>query len=86
MSDNVPCPKCGSTNVKEVTYTWWGGFLGPKLLNHVKCNDCKTTYNGKSGESNTNGIIIYSVVMFAISIIALAACCGLFVILPAMSQ
>src|SRR5688572_1124899 len=31
------CPKCGSTSAKAVTYAWWGGLLGPKLLSHVEC-------------------------------------------------
>jgi hypothetical protein len=46
-----------------VGFTWWGGIIGPKLLNHVKCQRCGTGYNGKSGKSNTTGIVIYSVVL-----------------------
>jgi transposase-like protein len=59
------CPKCGSMNVSPVSYTWWGGVIGPKLLNHTKCKDCKYTYNRKTREPNTNKIIIYSVILFA---------------------
>jgi predicted nucleic-acid-binding Zn-ribbon protein len=73
MTQNQPaqyasCPKCGSTNATKVGFTWWGGALGPVLFTHVKCSNCKTEYNGKTGKSNTNSIIIYSVVMFAIVI------------------
>ncbi len=62
----APCPKCGSTNSKKVGFTWWGGVLGPKLFNHVKCGGCGTCYNGKSGKSNTTAIVIYTVVLVVI--------------------
>jgi uncharacterized protein (DUF983 family) len=63
------CPKCGSTNAQKIGYTWWGGALGPKLLNYVKCGACGTAYNGKTGRSNTGGIIAYFVVMLVIFLI-----------------
>jgi transposase-like protein len=56
------CPKCNSLNVKSVSYTWWGGIIGPRILKHTKCNDCKFTYNRKTRQSNTTPIVIYSVV------------------------
>ncbi|MEZ5308462.1 MAG: hypothetical protein R2684_15060 [Pyrinomonadaceae bacterium] len=49
-----------------MTFTWWGGLLGPKLLTHVKCPGCGTQYNGKSGKDNTMGIVIYSIAMLII--------------------
>lgn len=64
----APCPNCGSTSATKVGFTWWGGALGPVLFTHVKCNNCKTEYNGKTGKSNQNSIIVYSVVMFAMVI------------------
>ena len=60
------CPKCGSQNVSAVKYTWWGGVVGPKLLHHTKCADCKYVYNSKTRESNTRAIVIYSVVIFIV--------------------
>ncbi len=62
----APCPNCGSTNAKKVTYTWWGGFLGPAMFNLVKCNACNTQYNGKSGKSNQQNMIIYVIASFVI--------------------
>jgi hypothetical protein len=62
----APCYKCGSTSATKVGYTFWGGVIGPRLLTHVKCSQCGTKYNGKSGKSNTPAIIIYSVVVFVI--------------------
>jgi transposase-like protein len=60
------CPQCNSLNVAAVSYTWWGGFIGPKLLKHTKCNDCKFTYNRKTRQSNTTPIILYSVIIFVV--------------------
>jgi len=63
---HVPCPKCGSKNVEPVRFTWWGGTLGPRLLNHVKCKECGTTYNGKTGKSNLPYIILYNLAIILI--------------------
>ncbi len=73
-TQTAPCPNCGQSNAKPVTYTWWGGAIGPKMLNHVKCQNCNTQYNGKTGKSNTQSIIIYNLVVF---VIAFCACGGL---------
>lgn len=62
----VACPSCQSANVKRMSFTWWGGAIGPRILHHVKCGDCSHTYNGRSGQSNTKGIIIYSAVVMTI--------------------
>ncbi len=62
----APCPKCGSTDAKKVSFTWWGGALGPRLFNLVKCNSCGTEYNGKTGKSNQQNMIIYMIVSLLI--------------------
>jgi hypothetical protein len=62
----APCPNCGQTNAKKVNYTWWGGALGPSLMTHVKCQSCGAQYNGKTGQSNQNNIIVYVVASFVI--------------------
>lgn len=67
------CPKCNSSQVKKVNWTWWGGMLGPSLLNHTKCESCQSTYNGKTGESNSKNISIYFIVSFIIVILILYA-------------
>ena len=59
-----PCPKCGQTNANKVGFTWWGGALGPRMFTHVKCQNCGTEYNGKTGKSNQNNILIYFLVSF----------------------
>lgn len=63
------CAKCGGSNAEAVKFTWWGGVLGPKLLSHVKCQNCGNKYNGKSGKQNTTGIAIYSIVVGGISLL-----------------
>jgi hypothetical protein len=68
MSEYAPCPKCANTIAKKVGFTWWGGVLGPSLLSHVKCQRCGTAYNGKSGRSNTTGIVVYTLVGFIIAV------------------
>ncbi|HEX8248016.1 MAG TPA: hypothetical protein VF599_07580 [Pyrinomonadaceae bacterium] len=62
----APCPKCRQSLAQKVSFTWWGGILGPKLLSHVKCGACGIGYNGKSGKDNTTNIIIYSIVALVI--------------------
>ncbi len=64
MNQYAPCPKCGGTNSEKMSFTWWGGILGPKILTHVKCRNCAATFNGKTGKDNTNNIIIYCVAVF----------------------
>ena len=71
MSGYAPCPKCGGTDAKKSGYTWWGGFLGPSMLNHVKCNTCGTAYNGRTGKSNTTNIVIYQGITLIITLVFL---------------
>ena len=77
MSNYAPCPKCNAAAAEKVKFTWWGGVLGPKLLSHVKCNNCGGKYNGKIGRDNTKGIVIYSAVVailaFALMLMVFAA-------------
>jgi len=63
------CPNCQSKNAKALSFTLWGGAIGPKLLSHVKCQSCNTTFNGKSGNSNLTAIIIYQIVVGGIGLI-----------------
>lgn len=70
----APCPNCGQSNAKKVSFTWWGGALGPRMFTHVKCQNCGTEYNGKTGKSNQQNMIIYTVVGF---FIAFCLCGGL---------
>jgi len=76
------CPNCGQSNAKKVRYTWWGGALGPALFSHVKCQNCGTEYNGKTGQSNKQNIVIY----FLAGIFIAFCACGSFALLTAISS
>lgn len=62
------CPQCSISDFKKLSFTWWGGALGPRMFSHVKCNGCGATFNEKTGKPNTTAIIIYSVVVSVIVI------------------
>jgi DNA-directed RNA polymerase subunit RPC12/RpoP len=69
------CPNCGAPgDATRLTYTFWGGFIGPMIINVVRCNQCGTTYNGKHGDYNTTRIIIYYAVSIAIALVILGGC------------
>ncbi len=68
-SPYMPCPGCGASDSSRVIFTWWGSLIGPALLTHVECPHCRTDYNGKTGESNTTKIVIYSLVALAIVLV-----------------
>ncbi|MBS1720976.1 MAG: hypothetical protein JST35_11065 [Armatimonadetes bacterium] len=56
------CPSCQSPNVTAVKYTWWGGVIGPKMLNLHKCNNCKMNFNAKTRQNANTGILLYTVI------------------------
>ena len=63
------CPKCNSPHLSRPTFTWWGGLLGPKLLNHTVCGSCSFGFNSKTGKSNSTAIGIYLGVGVGIAIL-----------------
>lgn len=63
------CPKCGEAGAKKLSFTFWGGALGPALFNAVKCMNCKTQYNGKTGLPLTRAIILYQLVGLAVVVV-----------------
>lgn len=68
VGEFAPCPLCSSTTAKKITYTWWGGAIGPRMLNHVQCVECRYKYNGKTGRSNRRAIVIYNIVGFGVGV------------------
>jgi hypothetical protein len=73
MSTYAPCPRCQNRQASPVTFSWWGGVLGPKLLTHVKCEACSAKYNGKTGRWNTAGITLYLIAGFVFAFVVGAA-------------
>jgi hypothetical protein len=70
----APCPGCGSTDATRQYFTFWGSWLGPLIINHVRCNDCGTYYNGVHGDSNNTRIMIYVLCTFVPVFIILLGC------------
>jgi hypothetical protein len=56
------CPRCKAEDTRRVSFTWWGGLLGPWLLDHTVCDACGLRFNGRTGRSNAAVIAIYVVV------------------------
>ena len=73
----APCPQCNASNARKVEFTWWGGALAPAILKQVKCQNCGTVYNSKTGQSSTNGTILY---IFAVILIGFLLGGGCFLI------
>ena len=76
-SEFAACPGCQSQTASRLNFTWWGGALGPRLINHVKCGACGVTYNGKTGRSNNRSIAAYLIIVNAVAIV-LAVLLGIF--------
>ncbi|MDB5305922.1 MAG: hypothetical protein JWO38_124 [Gemmataceae bacterium] len=66
------CPSCGSRRSTKVSFTWWGGVLGPALFSMVRCDRCRAAYNRKSGKPiGALHIGLYSLVGIVIGVIIL---------------
>jgi uncharacterized protein (DUF983 family) len=62
------CPKCQQDVMPSpVGFTWWGGLIGSKIINHVQCPACGARFNGKTGGDNTGAIAIYMIVVGVIA-------------------
>jgi DNA-directed RNA polymerase subunit RPC12/RpoP len=44
------CPECGSRRFTKVSWTFWGGIIGPAILGQVRCDKCRTSFSRKSGK------------------------------------
>jgi hypothetical protein len=65
------CPNCGKQMAKRVLWTFWGSFYFTAIFKHVRCEDCGTKYNGKTGKSNMVPAVL-CVSIAAVLILALA--------------
>ncbi|MEO8701859.1 MAG: hypothetical protein ABI867_17575 [Kofleriaceae bacterium] len=60
----MTCPKCQQDVLPSpVGFTWWGGLIGSKIINHVQCPSCGGRFNGRTGGDNTAAITIYMIVV-----------------------
>ena len=60
------CPRCNSSDIHKVKYSWWGGLIGPALVHQVRCKKCGKTYDGVTGTDVTKRMSIYIVIMIII--------------------
>jgi predicted Zn finger-like uncharacterized protein len=68
------CPECGCRRSVKVSYTWWGGLVGPAVFSMVRCTDCDQRYNRKTGRPvGAPQIIGYTVVCLVIAAVVLGA-------------
>ena len=73
MPQGTQCPRCQGNQVSKPTFTWWGGFLGPKIIDHVKCMRCGFAFNPSTGAPITGAIVVYSVVVGLIAVLLIVA-------------
>lgn len=64
------CPKCGASTAVKVNFSWWGGALAPRIFHMVKCTECKTQYNGRTGGRLTKTALLYQLVILALILAA----------------
>lgn len=67
--DMKACPRCKSSDVHKVEYSWWGGLIGPGLVHQLRCKKCGMTYDGVSGTNITKRVSAYITVGLVISFI-----------------
>jgi hypothetical protein len=60
------CPRCGSSEIHKVEYSWWGGIIGPLLVHQMRCKKCGKTYNGVTGTNITKQTSRYFVIIILI--------------------
>ena len=68
-TQHAACPRCGSGDPQPVSFTWWGGAVGPRSFHHVRCRSCKNEYNGRTGLPNTTAIVLFQVVGFFLLVV-----------------
>jgi hypothetical protein len=69
MEPGRACPRCQNPAVSKPSFTWWGGFLGPKIIDHLKCGRCGFAFNPRTSQAITGAIVIYSVVVGVIAFV-----------------
>jgi hypothetical protein len=73
------CPHCGSHQLKDPTYTFWGGVLGPRLLRHRVCSACGFGFDRETGRDNRGRIVAYVLISGAIALVLCALLVLIFV-------
>jgi transposase-like protein len=64
------CPACGCRRSKKVSFTWWGGAVGPALFSQVRCAECGQNFNRKTGKPI--GALVITLYSLVVTVIAVA--------------
>lgn len=67
--DYKQCPRCGSSDIHKVEYSWWGGLVSPALVHQVRCKKCGKAYDGTTGKDTTRKVLLYIVISIILLII-----------------
>jgi hypothetical protein len=67
MNPPLACPTCRQTFTPvPLGFTWWGGMIGAKIINHCECPSCHTRFNGRTGKPNDTAILLYVLISGAL--------------------
>ena len=69
----APCPGCGAQDARAVSFTWWGGVLGPRMFHMVRCNACNRAFDSQSGGTLGRKILVYQVVSISVGLLTFYA-------------
>lgn len=45
----LPCVRCPTGEAARLRWSWWGGWIGPRLLGYVHCQECGTIWSTRPG-------------------------------------
>lgn len=69
MSYGIACPHCGHTGHRRLSFTLWGGLIGPMLWPTGKCEKCQRQFNRSTGRPLPGLIVAFGYAGFAVSVI-----------------
>ncbi|MFI5385826.1 MAG: hypothetical protein ACHQ50_06865 [Fimbriimonadales bacterium] len=54
---------------RKIKFSWWGGVVGPGIMNLMKCESCGCQFNGKTGRPALKAIVAYNVVIYLLMLV-----------------
>ena len=83
---HVPCPSCGSTDVKKLVYSSQGGFIWTPFLNFMKCRKCGARFHGQTGQLDPQVPKVMRVISVVIILGFIGLIVGIALSLPSLRQ
>jgi len=84
--NQVPCPACGSPDVKKLIYSSQGGFIWTPFLNFMKCRKCGARFHGQTGQLDPQVPKVMRVISVVIILGFVGLIVGLALYLPSLKQ